>query len=183
MTNGTYQSQPVNTMHTITKFDNFWDSCNEVNEYGFLSNFHICPEPVSIDLPWTGTMTAITTEHLFAAAKTAIESQRRQILAAPSPGAAKHYGRVCDLIRDWQLVKMSVMRICIEAKFSLGSDLADQLINTFPLHLREGTTWGDCAWGVDVYEEGHPGQNMLGMLLMDHRSRLMDKLPPVGFIV
>lgn len=172
---------PQDTPLTIVRFDDFWDS-KKTNPFRFLSNFYVMTKPVTIDLPWTGPMSAVTTEHLFAAAKADNAKEQKKILDAPTPGRAKLYGRMCQLIPEWDLVCMAVMRCCIEAKFKDGSHLAKKLVGTYPFHLREGTTWDDRRWGVDVTDDAQPGQNMLGMLLMDHRARLMDGLPPMGFL-
>lgn len=174
-----YQLGPANTNNTITKFDDFWE---EDNPYRFLSNFYRCPEPVSIELPWTGRMEAETTEHLYAAAKANESRSRAKILKARTPGKAKILGRSIEMRSDWEVVKWRVMRLCVEAKFAAGTELAGSLIDTFPMHLREGTEWGDAEWGVESDTAGHPGHNLLGMVLMDHRSRLMDNLPPIGWI-
>lgn len=177
-----YQLGPANTNNTITKFDDFWDSSGDANPYRFLSNFYICPEPIAIELPWTGKMRANTTEHLYAAAKADTKTGRDWILSSSGPGGAKIRGRNIGLRSEWEIEKWRVMRVCVEAKFAAGTELAELLIETFPKHLREGTEWGDSEWGVESDAAGHPGHNLLGMILMDHRSRLMDGLPPIGFI-
>lgn len=168
-------------MTTIDMFDDFWDTEETKNPYSFLSNFFRMTGGVSIATPWTGEMTADTTEHLYAAAKARRKKERSAILKARSPGEAKRLGRRCEVIEDWGLEKIPVMRLCIEAKFPAGTVLADQLVDTFPCNLREGTSWRDEIWGVDINNDAQPGQNLLGMLLMDHRSRLLDGLPPMGY--
>jgi ribA/ribD-fused uncharacterized protein len=180
------EMMPRNTTNTITVFDDFWDDSYNQNPYSFLSNFYDVTKHyangVTIDLPWTGEMTASTTEHLFAAAKTPDPDERAAILRANGPGQAKYLGRICQLVPWWEEVKWRVMRSCIEAKFHSGSQLANLLIDTFPKNLREGTTWGDTEWGVDVCAYGEPGHNLLGMILMDHRGRLMDGLAPMPYL-
>lgn len=128
--------------------------------HSFLSNFY--PSPIVI-----GGRTWPTVEHYFQAAKSHDPSDWEAILANPSPGAAKRVGRTCALRPDWEAIKLVVMRQALEAKFSAGSQLAQQLLDTGDELLVEGNGWGDRFWGVDG-----TGENWLGGLLMMRRAEL-----------
>ena len=62
------------------------------------------------------------------------------------------------------------MRNLISQKFSHGTDFANMLIATYSAKLIEGNTWNDTIWGVC----NGAGKNILGILLMNQRSNLMN---------
>ena len=137
-------------------------------EYAFLSNFYHSPFVYDgIEYP--------TVEHFFQAAKTTDLSKRKEIAAALTPGQAKRMGRQVKLRPDWEEVKVYIMALGLKLKFS-DPNLAEQLIDTWPEHLVEGTTWHDRFWGVCTCERcyGH-GENHLGQLLMDLRKELRNE--------
>lgn len=117
---------------------------------------------------------APTIEHYFAAAKTLDDDARIEILAAPTPGAAKRMGRHVRLRPDWESVKLGVMTEALRRKFDhVDSPLGQWLLSTDPYVLVEGNTWGDTFWGVVTDRDGHQtGDNWLGQLLMIRRAEL-----------
>ena len=74
-------------------------------------------------------------------------------------------GRKVKLRPDWEEVKISIMKSCLEAKFK-DNDLMEMLKSTAPKYLEETNNWGDKFWGV----ENGVGENMLGKLLMEIRD-------------
>ena len=72
------------------------------------------------------------------------------------------------LRRDWESVKVSVMREALLAKFEQHPQLRELLLSTADAKLVEHTErddyWGDGGNGS--------GRNMLGQLLMEVRRRL-----------
>lgn len=131
--------------------------------YGFLSNFH--PSPV--------TMSEIiypTVEHAFQAAKTFDHSKRLKISMCDTPGKAKRMGRSLELREDWDVVKDQYMFTLLQVKFWSHAELAEKLIDTFPMELIEGNYWGDTYWGV--YQG--KGENRLGKMLMKVREELIE---------
>lgn len=126
-----------------------------------LSNFYV--HPLKID-----GETWRSVEHFFQASKTASVDDFRAIRDCATPGAAKKLGRKCALRRDWEAVKLNVMRRALEHKFVRGDVLGDWLLATGDALLVEGNTWGDKFWGVC---DGQ-GQNWLGHLLMARRAEL-----------
>lgn len=113
-----------------------------------------------------------TSEHYFQAQKFAgtddqhVEAIRR----AKSPMIAARMGRdrKKKLRRDWESVKVSVMRQAVTAKFEQHPELADLLRSTGDARLVEHTEnddyWGDGGDGS--------GRNMLGRILMEVRQQL-----------
>lgn len=137
-------------------------------QYRWLSNFWPCE--VQLD----GT-TYPSVEHAYQAAKTAdlqirevFQSVGRQHITA---GAAKKLGKEIKLRPDWEQIKIVVMKDLLTQKFS-DHELSLLLIGTYPHMLVEGNNWGDKFWG----QVDGQGQNHLGMLLMDIRASIAEKL-------
>lgn len=132
-------------------------------EYGELSNF--APYPITLrGKRWP------TTEHFFQAQKFEDERDREAVRRASTPALAASMGRdrKRKLRRDWESVKVSIMREALEAKFRQHLDLAALLLATGEAKLVEQTEnddfWGDGGDGS--------GRNELGRLLMALRERL-----------
>lgn len=130
--------------------------------YAFLSNFY--PSPIVY-----GGGEYPTVEHAYQAAKAIKDSDIESIRLATSPADAKQRGRWLRGIKpDWDEIKINVMRSLIRRKFDTGSALAMRLLETGDEELVEGNTWGDTFWGVCREK----GDNWLGQLLMEQRTRL-----------
>ena len=134
-------------------------------EFGEFSNFAAFPIRL-------GNRTWPTTEHYFQAQKFSgtDEGHAEAIRKAGSPMMAARMGRdrKKKLRRDWESVKVSVMREALVAKFEQHPQLRDLLLSTGDAKLVEHTErddyWGDGGDGS--------GRNMLGQLLMEVRRRL-----------
>ena len=126
----------------------------------FLDNFF--PSPMKID----GKIYA-TNEHFFQANKATTEEGHEKIRKAKSPGDAKMKGQVVDLVKDWEEIKLGVMKRGLEVKFS-NKKLRKKLLKTGNQELIEGNTWHDTTWGVC----NGVGKNWLGKLLMALREDL-----------
>ena len=146
--------------------------------YAFLSNFFFSP------IEYEG-ITYPTVEHAFQAAKSLNPIERQAIADLPTPGAAKRAGRQVALRKDWEDVKIEVMRECLAKKFE-HPDLYAKLLETGDEKLVEGNHWHDNFWGVCSCERSQgQGLNHLGKLLMELRSDLrikaLDELFPEIF--
>lgn len=156
-------------------------------EHAFLSNFHQTDIPVEIvsgESEKRHKAVFHSTEALFQASKVFRYSEGRRIapteeeirrfieFASMSPSEAKRAGRKVVLPdpAEWDRVKVSVMRRCLELKFR-DPVLADKLLSTGSAKLVEGNTWNDRFWGVCNGE----GRNMLGELLMERRTLIMER--------
>lgn len=135
-------------------------------EYGELSNFAL----YSITLRgkrWP------TTEHFFQAQKFANVRDQEEIRNASSPMLAARMGRdrKRKLRRDWESVKIGVMREALDAKFRQHEELRTLLLGTGDAKLVEHTEnddfWGDGGDGS--------GRNELGRLLMRVRESLRNE--------
>lgn len=134
-----------------------------VDDYGEFSNFADFPIRVKGEV-WP------TSEHYFQAQKFEDASYRKKIRKAKTPMIAARLGRDRSkkLRRDWESVKVGVMRDALNAKFTQHARLLDLLLSTGDLKLIEHTAndsyWGDGGDGS--------GRNMLGRLLMELREKL-----------
>ncbi len=135
--------------------------------FGEFSNF--APFPIALDGErWP------TSEHYFQAQKFKDLAYRQKIRKTNSPMQAARLGRdrKQKLRRDWESVKVGVMRSAVRAKFAQHADLLALLLSTGDAKLVEHTEnddyWGDGGDGS--------GKNMLGRILMEVREELQAAL-------
>ena len=64
------------------------------------------------------------------------------------------------------------MKLCLEQKFT-DPTYKKLLLNTGDLYIQEGNYWGDKFWGICL--KTNTGQNILGHLIMNIRTRLAEK--------
>lgn len=133
------------------------------DDFGEFSNF--APFPITIQgKRWP------TSEHYFQAQKFLNLADREEVRQARTPALAATLGRSRKkkLRRDWDAVRVSVMRSALQAKFEQHPELRALLLSTGERRLVEHTEnddfWGDGGDGS--------GDNMLGRLLMDLRRQL-----------
>ncbi len=111
-----------------------------------------------------------TSEHYFQAQKFDNIEHREEIRRAKTPTIAANLGRdrKKKLRRDWESVKVSIMRDAVRTKFTQHEDISEVLLSTGEAKLVEHTAnddyWGDGGDGS--------GQNMLGRILMEIREEL-----------
>jgi ribA/ribD-fused uncharacterized protein len=139
------------------------------DEFGQFSNF--APFPIELDGErWP------TSEHYFQAQKFAEHAYRQQIRKTKSPMQAAWLGRdrKKPLRRDWESVKVGIMRQAVRAKFIQHEELRLLLLSTGAATLVEHTEndayWGDGGDGS--------GRNMLGRILMEIREELRAAAQP-----
>lgn len=130
--------------------------------YRFLSNFWLCY------IDYQG-LTYPSVEHAYQATKF------EGVLRVPftrtdmKPGEAKRLGRSDGIRKDWESVKLSIMKELVTIKFS-DKFLGKWLLDTKNEYLQEGNMWYDTFWGVDL--RTGQGQNNLGKILMEVRECL-----------
>ena len=142
------------------------------DEFGHFSNF--APFPIDLDGErWP------TSEHYFQAQKFADEAYRQQIRKSKSPMQAARLGRdrKQKLRRDWESVKVGIMRQAVRAKFTQHEEPRLLLLSTGDAtlvdHTENDSYWGDGGDGS--------GKNMLGRILMEIREELRTPaVPPRG---
>lgn len=131
------------------------------DEYGFLSNFYPCT------IRYNGIRFP-SVEHAYQAQKTTLPSEQRMIANLQTPAQAKKAGRKVKCRRDWDEVKIGIMKELLVIKFNSHGNLLAQLFRTGDQQLVEGNWWGDRFWGVCHGK----GKNVLGQLLMEVREQL-----------
>nr|WP_310487912.1 NADAR family protein [Chamaesiphon sp. VAR_69_metabat_338] len=147
-------------MPEMTGVVNFYSICDEFGEF---SNFASYPFALDGE-QWQ------TSEHYFQAQKFEDKAYKTKIRKSNSPMLAAQMGRdrKQKLRRDWESVKVSVMRAAVLAKFTQHEDLRVLLLSTGDSKLVEHTEnddyWGDGGDGS--------GKNMLGRILMQVRELL-----------
>lgn len=143
--------------------------------FEFLSNFYEHP------FAWQGQV-GQTSEHHYSAAKTDDPATKARIYAQSTPGRAKREGQKATLRAGWDdHLKTDCMASIIQAKFAPGTPLAQRLLRTGEALLIQGNVWHDNYWGQCTCQKHHhwPGRNVLGRLLMEHRSTLREGAPPL----
>lgn len=128
-------------------------------DYYFLSNMYPCPVNVNIN---GKKLTFSCAEAAFQAFKCPEEAER---FMGIDGFAAKKMGRKITLRKDWESVKLSVMRDVVKAKFGQNPGLMVKL-KSVTGEIVEDNTWNDRFWGRC---QG-TGQNWLGKLLMEIRD-------------
>lgn len=131
-------------------------------EYRWLSNFYLC------DIEYDNKIYS-SVENAYQAAKT--YTLNRYKFLNCTPGQAKQLGREVLIRKDWENIKVSIMKELLDKKFKEGSDLANKLIETGDAELIEGNNWNDNFWGICSKDKG---LNMLGRLLMKRRDILKE---------
>lgn len=141
---------------SILKFD---------GDYAFLSNFYDCK------IECLG--------HKFSSVEAAFQAfkcpRRFAEFVNLTPFEAKRLGRKVELRDDWEKVKVSIMRMLLQQKFS-NFTLKQKLLSTGNKVLIESNYWKDDFWGV--YEIGK-GKNYLGKLLMEIRTEFLQNSNPL----
>ena len=133
-------------------------------EYEFLSNFARCI------VVYDGNIYP-TVEHAYQAAKSLDKSIQKSFTTLSTPRTAKKLGKQLQLRPDWEQVKDNVMKDLLKQKFS-QEPFKSQLLATGNTKLVEGNTWNDTYWGICKGK----GLNMLGTLLMEVRSELIEEI-------
>lgn len=134
------------------------------NEYRFLSNFFE-EKVVYENIEWASS------EAAYQAAKFIDPEIKKQFINL-SPDKSKKLARKLSgqIRKDFHDIKYGIMYDIVLAKFSQHEYLKEKLINTGNEELIEGNWWGDIYWGVC----NGSGQNNLGKILMDIRSKFIN---------
>lgn len=128
-------------------------------DYRFLSNFYIEPDGTCVEVEYQASKHV----NYLHDPKSCLA-----LFEGLGPSRAKKLGRQIPLRRDWEAVKLKVMKELVMAKFEDHPDLAAQLAATGNEELIEGNYWGDVYWGICR----GTGENHLGKILMKVRSLL-----------
>ena len=147
-------------------------------EYEYLSNFYICGGI------WLDGIEYPCVENAYQASKIIItgdteETNRQRIrlgFTKIKPGQAKRLGRTVEIRKDWEDVKLNIMRDLVKQKFTKNLDLKKKLIQTGEEYIQEGNYWHDNYWGVCECDKCKTilSLNMLGNILIDTRKELLN---------
>lgn len=110
-------------------------------------------------------------ENYYQAMKT-LDVQQQLLIAKLSPHASKSYSRKIKLRDDWDSVKIGFMKRALIIKFTQNPYWRQKLIDHNDVII-EWNNWGDKYWGVTIND--CLGNNVLGVLLMQIRSSLIDE--------
>lgn len=132
------------------------------DEYFFLSNFYNSKINVF-------GLTFENGEAAFQSQKT-LDKDIQKKFCSLNPTESKKMGRMVNLRKDWESIKMDVMEEVIRAKFSQNEELKNKLLQTGDRYLEEGNTWGDKIWGT----VNGSGANLLGQILMKIREEFKE---------
>lgn len=130
------------------------------NDNYYLSNFYEC-------LVIYNGLIYRNNEAAFQAQK-CINPKDREQFTTLNPSEAKKLGRRVLLRKDWEDIKVQVMKEIVTAKFEQNEDLQQKLLDTGDAYLEEGNTWGDRVWGT----VNGAGANNLGKILMEVRENI-----------
>lgn len=133
-------------------------------DYRWLSNFATC----YVELEG---ITYFSVEHAYMSAKSDDPQWKEFCRTEHQAGNVKKASQFITLVPDWETKKIQVMQILLEQKFTTYP-FNRQLFNTEDKYIQEGNTWGDKFWGVDL--KTGAGNNMLGKMIMEIRSRLTE---------
>ena len=133
-------------------------------EYYFLSNFY--PVVIVFD-----GITYLSSESAYQAQKCQNVSDRQQF-SKLSADESKRLGSKVHLRPDWNEVKLPLMKEIVRAKFTQHRYLAEWILGTGDKELKEGNTWRDTFWGIDL--KTGEGENHLGKILMGLRKNFKE---------
>ena len=133
-------------------------------KYFFLSNFYEAPITSEEGREYA------TSEHLYQSMKMQNREDAEKVRLAPTPAKAKSLGNELTPKKDWEKIKINVMKDIVELKFFQNFAIYKKLLETGKAHLIEGNTWKDDFWGV--YQGA--GENHLGKILMQIRNNASD---------
>lgn len=150
-------------MKIIDSFSGHWAA---------LSNFHSC-KVLYNGLYYSNAESAYQAAKMDRTHSSA--AKFRSLLAKATPFEAKAVGVLVPLRKDWEHVKVAIMRDILRDKFTQNSDCRRVLLSTDNCKLVEGNTWHDNFWGsCKCLRCGDRGDNQLGKLLMEIRSELKE---------
>lgn len=132
-------------------------------EYSWLSNFTPCAIVLN-------GITYPSVEHAYMSAKSDdVRWYLKCTDASIRPGEIKKLSKHILVVKNWDAIKVEVMRECLKQKFS-QEPFRTMLLETGDTYIQEGNFWGDTFWGVDLNSK--MGENRLGKLIMEIREHL-----------
>ena len=102
-----------------------------------------------------------------------------KILKTTNPKSVKALGRKVKNFdpKLWDEYKKFIVKMAVRSKFTYNKDLLEKLFKTGDKYLAEDSPW-DKVWGIGTKSlklknsRNWPGQNLLGVILMEIREEL-----------
>ncbi len=133
--------------------------------YGFFDNYRFLSNFYPVEIEYEG-LKYHSVEVAYQSAKT-LDMNIRLKFTEMNAFIAKLSGRKVNLRKDWEQVKVGIMRELLIKKFQ-DPQLRRKLLYTKNKYLEETNTWNDTFWGV----YNNKGKNTLGKLLMEVRDTI-----------
>jgi ribA/ribD-fused uncharacterized protein len=134
--------------------------CGFKGKYGWLSNFHRCPDGI-----YYQGLVYPSVEAAFQSCKWPVEDRIQFVNISASE--AKKLGKQSTKKPDnWDEIKFDIMAELVKIKFTTDVNLKQKLIDTGTKYLEETNDWYDFGWGVC----NGKGENKLGKILMATRE-------------
>ena len=130
------------------------------DKYDFLSNMYPCDIKINVN---RNTYTFTCVESSFQSLK---DLSRTKEFEGLSGYQSKKLGRKVNLRKDWEIVKVDLMRNLVKQKFS-NPELSKKLLE-IEGEIEETNLWHDTFWGVSYGK----GKNILGLILMEVRDEI-----------
>jgi ribA/ribD-fused uncharacterized protein len=108
-------------------------------------------------------------EHAYQSAKNNGEEWKKFCQSDVTAGKVKQATKHVVLIKEWEDIKVQLMRNLVWQKFN-KEPFRTLLLSTNDSYIQEGNWWGDTFWGVNL-KTGF-GKNVLGYILMEIRAAL-----------
>lgn len=163
----------------------------KTERFAFLSSMYMCSITVKVVEPDGDRLLEFSSaEAAFHYFKTTATPFREKILSCGIPSKARYYGSAeaqCPMRKDWTTtpkgsdheLRFQVMRAIQWAKFTQNVVLAQRLIETGDVPLKENAPWEkETYWGTI---DGK-GDNNHGKILMQIRQRLAKGVRPEELI-
>jgi ribA/ribD-fused uncharacterized protein len=131
-------------------------------DYRWLSNFSPCK--IILD-----GLEYKSVEHAYVSAKSDDPEWKITCQTEESAGKLKRLGQKLPIKENWDALKISIMKQCLDQKFD-QEPYKSNLISTGNVDIEEGNNWNDTFWGIDL--KTGIGKNMLGKMIMEIRDRL-----------
>lgn len=111
-----------------------------------------------------------TPENFYQAMKTDKDMiELRRGIATMNPYKAKIFSKAIALRKDWEDIKLDVMKKILSFKFSPQTSWGQKL-KEYDGEIVEWNNWTDKFWGMDIYSNS--GENNLGKILTNIKNRL-----------
>jgi len=137
-------------------------------KYEWLSNFKPCI--IVLD-----GIEYSSVEHAYVSAKSDSIEWKEFCRTELNPAIIKKQGRELTLPSDWDVKKLVIMKLCIDQKYD-QEPYRSKLIETGSEYIQEGNWWNDTYWGVCLKSTPPVGSNILGKLIMEKRTNLINDL-------